>query len=52
MSQDRGITRLSIGFNKTAAVTKVAPLYGSWVFWVSNTLLLTEKVAIWWVFKS
>ena len=28
MSEDRGITRLSIGFNKTAAVIKVAPLYG------------------------
>ena len=27
MSEDGGITRLSIGFNKIAAVIKVAPLY-------------------------
>ena len=29
MSEDGGITRLSIGFNKIAAVIKVALLYGS-----------------------
>ena len=28
MSDDGGITRFSIGFNKIAAAIKVAPLYG------------------------
>ena len=29
MSEDGGITRLSIGFNKIATVIKVAPFYGT-----------------------